>query len=216
MLTLAGREPFAIGGTRRCFVHPDDESLCVKVLRPDRTPSARLAGARGWRRLKGLRGFDDQRKEVKAYRQLPRSRIDWTHVPRYHGTVPTDQGIGVVTELHRNWDGGLPLNLEQLVPDGMTDALDAAINEFKAWLRRTLFLSRDLLPHNIIAVAVDPQRYRLVIVDGIGNSELVPLSNWFATCARRKVERKIRKFDQRVRLLLPSGGGDEDATAAAR
>lgn len=223
MLTLAGREPFAIGGTRRCFVHPDDESLCVKVLRPDRTPSARLAGARGWRRLKGLRGFDDQRKEVKAYRQLrrcgdssPRPRTDWTHVPRYHGTVPTDQGVGVVTELHRNWDGGFPLNLEQLLPDGMTDALDAAIDEFKAWLRRTLFLSRDLLPHNIIAVAVDPQRYRLVIVDGIGNSELVPLSNWFAMCARRKVERKIRKFDQRVRLLLPSGGGDEDATAAAR
>ena len=216
MLTLAGREPFAIGGTRRCFVHPDDESLCVKVLRPDRTPSARLAGARGWRRLKGLRGFDDQRKEVKAYRQLRQSRIDWTHVPRYHGTVPTDQGIGVVTELHRNWDGRFPLNLEQLVPNGMTDALDAAIDEFKAWLRRTLFLSRDLLPHNIIAVAVEPQRFRLVIVDGIGNSELVPLSNWFATCARRKVERKIRKFDHRVRLLLPSGRGDEDATAAAR
>ena len=219
MLTLAGREPFAIGGTRRCFVHPDDERLCVKVLRPDRTPAARLAAARGWRRLKGLRGFDDQRKEIKAYRQLlrplpGRSGVDWTHVPRYHGTVPTDQGVGIVTALHRDWHGGLPLNLEQLLPGGMTDALGAAIDEFTAWLRRTLFLSRDLLPHNIIAVAVDPQRYRLVIVDGIGNSELLPLSNWFEACARRKVERKIRKFDQRVRLLLPNGlakrpGGDE-------
>lgn len=214
MLTLTGLEPFAIGGTRRCYVHPENERLCVKVLRPDRTAAARLAGASGWRRLKGLRGFDDQRKEIKAYRQLLRqcagAGTDWRHVPRYHGTVPTDQGVGVVTELHRNADGAFPLNLEQLLPSGMTDALGAAIDEFKAWLRRTLFLSRDLLPHNIIAVAVEPQRYRLVIVDGIGNSELLPLSNWFETCARRKVERKIRKFDQRVRLLLPDGGDDGD------
>lgn len=216
MLTLADQEPFAIGGTRRCYVHPHDERLCVKVLRPDRTAAARLADAHGWRRLKGRRGFDDQRKELKAYRQLAgRPTRDWTHVPRCHGTVRTDQGLGIVTELHRDWHGGFPLNLEQLLPAsrGMTDALAAAIDEFTAWLRRERFLSRDLLPHNIIAVALAPARYRLVIVDGIGNSELLPLSNWFAACARRKVERKIRKFHQRVRMLLPNGGTEIGAHA---
>ena len=52
-------------------------------------------------------------------------------------------------------------------------------------------------------MADSPTRYRLVIVDGIGNSELVPFSNWLKTSARRKVERKIRKFDYRLRILLP-------------
>ena len=206
MLILADREPFAVGGTRRCYVHPDDENLCVKVLRPDRTAAARLADAHGWRRLKGRRGFDDQRKELKAYQQLARRPpADWAHVPRCHGAVPTDQGIGIVTDLHRDWHGGFPKNLEQLLPSGMSDALGAAIDEFKTWLRYTLFLSRDLLPHNIIAVAVEQDRYRLVIVDGIGNSELLPLSSWFDMCARQKIERKIRKFDGRVRMLLPGG-----------
>ena len=215
-LTLAGLEPFAIGGTRRCYIHPHDEGLCVKVLRPDRTPAARLACATGWRRFKGQRGYDDQRKELKAYRQLG-SRREWLHVPRCYGAVETDQGIGIVTELHRDWDGGFPFNLEQLLPRGMTVALAAAIDEFKAWLRRDLFLSRDLLPHNIIAVAVSPDAYRLVIVDGIGNSELVPFSSWFRACATRKVERKIRKFDYRVRVLLPaasSGAASGDGAAA--
>ena len=215
MLTLADREPFAVGGTRRCYVHPDDNNLCVKVLRPDRTAAARLADARGWRRLKGRRGFDDQRKELKAYRQLTRRSFgDWTHVPRCHGAVDTDQGIGIVTDLHRDWDGGFPANLEELLPvapvapvarGSANGALGAAIDEFKAWLRRARFLSRDLLPHNIIAVAVASDRYRLVIVDGIGNSEWLPLSSWFDACARRKIERKIRKFDGRVRMLLPGG-----------
>lgn len=205
MLRLADIEPFAIGGTRRCYVHPQDATLCVKVLRPDRTPAARLRLARGWRRLKGERGFDDQRKERKAYDALRKSgQSDWRHVPRYHGSVATDQGPGIVTDLRRNHDGTFPANLEELLPSGMTDALADAIEEFKAWLRRDLFLSRDLLPHNIIAVLEHPRRYRLVIVDGIGNSELLPLSSWFRAAARLKVERKIRKFDHRVEILLPT------------
>ncbi len=206
MLRLLDLEPFAIGGTRRCYVHPDDETRCVKVLRADRTPGARRAAARGWRRFKRLASFDDQRKETKAYRHLRRrGQLDYTHVPRFYGAVETDQGAGIVTALLRDYDGDYPKNLEELLPLGMTDALEQAIGEFKQWLRHELFLTRDLLPHNIIAVADRPARYRLVIVDGIGNSEFIPLSHWFAFCARAKIERKIRKFDYRTRLLLPPG-----------
>ena len=209
MLRLQHLKPFAVGGTRRCYVHPEDDTRCVKVLRTDRTPEARRATATGWRRLKRLRSFDDQRKEYLAYRHLKaRGQLDYTHVPRFYGTVDTDQGVGIVTGLFRNWDGRFPENLEALVPSGMTEALERSIAEFKDWLRRELFLTRDLLPHNIIAVADTPERLRLVIVDGIGNSEFLPLSHWFRSCARAKVERKIRKFDHRVGLLLPGQPGD--------
>jgi len=206
MLALKDLEPFAIGGTRRCYVHPDEETRCVKVLRADRTPEARRREARGWRRLKRLRNFDDQWKETKAYRHLRRrDQLDYSHVPRFYGTVATDQGTGVVTALYRDWDGAFPKNLEELLPSGMSPAIHAAIGEFKRWLRRELFLTRDLLPHNIIAVAENPERYRLIIVDGIGNSEFVPLSHWFACFARLKIERKIRKFDYRTSILVPGG-----------
>ena len=216
MLTLDDIEPFAVGGTRRCYVHPDDETLCIKVLRPDRTPRARRDLVTGWRRFKRLPSFDDQQKELKAYGHLKRrGQLDWNHVPRFYGAVDTDQGIGIVTALFRDWNGGYPKNLEELLPAGMTDALDAAIREFKDWLRRELFLTRDLLPHNIIAVADSPERYRLVIVDGIGNSEFVPLSHWFNCCARAKIERKIRKFDYRTRILLPTDPAGEAESDAA-
>lgn len=215
MMNLHNLDPFAIGGTRRCYIHPNDATRCVKVLRPDRTPSARRAAVSGWRRFKRLKSFDDQRKETKAYRRLKRcGQLDYTHVPLYYGTVETDQGIGIVTALFRDFDGGFPKNLEELLPRGMTDALEQAVDEFKQWLRRELFLTRDLLPHNIIAVADSPERYRLVIVDGIGNSEFIPLSHWFECCARAKIERKIRKFDYRIRILLP-GQASECGEAAS-
>ncbi|MDE0189984.1 MAG: YrbL family protein, partial [Gammaproteobacteria bacterium] len=61
-------------------------------------------------------------------------------------------------------------------------------------------------------VADGPERFRLVIVDGIGNSEFLPLSHWFKFCARAKIERKIRKFDHRIRILLPGQPGDDDTS----
>jgi len=108
-----------------------------------------------------------------------------------------------VSRVFRNHDGKFPQTLEDLLPiEGITDALRDAIQEFKQWLRTDLFLSRHLLPHNIIVVKLTDTSYRLVIVDGIGNSEMIPISSWFKFFARNKIERKIRYFDFRINELL--------------
>ena len=115
----------------------------------------------------------------------------------------TDLGIGIVTDLYRYADGSYPQSLEEMLPQtGITPPLKTAINEFKDWLRKDLFLTRHLLPHNIIVVKEAASTYRLVIVDGIGNSEMIPVSSWFDAFARRKIERKIAYFDYRVAELL--------------
>ncbi len=205
MLVLNHLKPFAVGGTRRCYIHPDHPDRCVKVLRPDRTPEERRALATGWRRFRGLKGFDDQWKELKIYQFLlaknnPRL---WDHIPKFYGTEESDQGLAIVTQIYRNHDGAFPSNLEELLPSGMTQGIGEAMEEFKAWLRSELFLSRNLLPHNIIAVEEAPDQYRLVIVDGLGNSEFIPVSDWFKFLARKKVERRIQIFDYRTSILLP-------------
>ncbi|MCY4655584.1 MAG: YrbL family protein [Gammaproteobacteria bacterium] len=205
ILKLNHLEPFAIGGTRRCYIHPDNPCLCVKVLREDRTPRERRRLVAGPKRFLPLQRFDDQWKEQRAYDELLSNLTDatWQHVPEYFGTVDTDLGLGIVSRVFRNHDGKFPQTLEDLLPiEGITDALRDAIQEFKQWLRTDLFLSRHLLPHNIIVVKLTDTSYRLVIVDGIGNSEMIPISSWFKFFARNKIERKIRYFDFRINELL--------------
>lgn len=203
-LKLRALKPFAIGGTRRCYIHPNDPDLCVKVLREDRTPEVRKGQTQGFKQHLPIRNFDDQWKEQCAYEALmPKaSQVTWKHVPEYFGTVDTDMGLGIVTRVFRNHDGSFPLTLEHLVPKGITDSLEQALQEFKAWLRQELFLSRHLLPHNIIVVETESSNYTLVIVDGIGNSEMIPISSWFDFFAKRKIERKIRYLDFRISELL--------------
>jgi hypothetical protein len=162
MLKLKGSEPLFVGGTRYCFIHPDHADRCVKVLRPDRTGAARKARLRNWKRFLPASSFDDQLKEIKAYRVLQRRNDPelWQHVPEYFGTADTDMGLGIVTRLFRNADGS----------------------------------------------------YRVLVVDGIGNSEWIPVSTWSRFFARRKIARKIAKFRYRTRILLPPQQAVEDPT----
>lgn len=207
MITLKHSKPLFVGGTRYCFQHPEHRDRCIKVLRPDRTGQARKLLRRDFKRFLPARYLDDQLKEIKAYRELLENASErlWRFVPRYHGTVETDMGIGIVTQLMRDADGSWPENLEKVLPRGMNDALEAGIEEFLAGVSELRILTRDLLPHNMIAVR-EQDGYRVMVVDGIGNAELLPVSSWFDGFAQRKTARKIARFRQRAALLLPPAG----------
>ena len=206
MLKLRLSRPLFVGGTRYCFQHPEHHNRCIKVLRPDRTGEVRRRYRTDHKRLLPARFLDDQRKEIKAYQELLTrpSEALWRHVPRYHGTEETDMGIGIVTQLMRNADGSWPVNLQTLLPAGMTPALEAGIAEFEHAVAELRILSRELLPHNIIAVQ-EENAVRVMLVDGIGNSELIPVSTWSPFFANRKIQRKLTRFRERCARLLPPG-----------
>ena len=206
-MSLQQHTPFAVGGTRLCFVHPHDSNKCIKVLRHDRTPQARRKLTKGIKKFRPKKHWDDQRKELNAYQQLLQRDTEavWYHIPEFFGSVKTDLGLGIVTQVFRSHDGNFPRNLEQEVPFGIDDSLRAGLAEFKRWLRQELVVTRDLLPHNIIVVRESEEHCRLMIVDGLGNSEWIPVSTWFRSFARRKIERKIAKLENRVESLQEAG-----------
>ena len=205
MLKLADKSPLFVGGTRYCYIYPGDPGKCIKVLRPDRTGAARKQKMRGWKKFRPERYFDDQIKEIQAYSHLIRKnnpRI-WEHIPEFFGTEETDMGTGIITRLFRNADGSLPDNLQTLLPNGKSAALDAGIQEFRRWLLDEVVITRDLLPHNIIAVARSDGSQQVLIVDGIGNADFIPVASWFDFFGKMKIKRKLTKFEHRMNLLLP-------------
>lgn len=206
-LILGDSEPLFVGGTRLVFQHPEFRDRCIKVLRPDRTGAERRARKSGWKRLLPASAFDDQLKEIRAYRELMARAPDptpiWRHVPEYHGTVETERGVGIVTQLYRNADDSWPRNLEQCLPRGMTPALAAGLRAFASGIEQHGVLTRDLLPHNMIAVEQIGGGVQVLVVDGIGNADFIPLARYSQRAARAKVRRKLKRLEQRVRMLLP-------------
>ncbi len=209
MIDLRGLPPFATGGNRHCYIHPDDNDKCVKVAREE-VMQQRFSRQPWFKKLLGVARLDDNLQELKGYRQLERvgSSPDlYAHIPRLFGREQTSAGWANVSELIRTPEGGVAPNLSQwLVMHGLDDDTRQAITEFQNWLRKHQILTRNLLPHNL-AVKQTGNGLRLYIIDGLGAPEflalLYPLAHW----RRGYIERKIRNMNLRIQWELDGRPG---------
>ena len=204
-MRLSAATPFARGGNRLCFVHPERADVCVKVPRPDvdLAEKRRRKGLKG--RLKLAASFDDNRVEAETLTAL-HQRVGpalAAFAPRFLGWVETDLGRGVAVDLIRDVDGAIATPLKQHVWERGLDApLQAALAEFSAFWVRERVPSRELLLHNIVARRHGDEALRLVAIDGLGNADLLPLSRWFARLAEKKSARKVERLRARIDTLL--------------
>lgn len=203
-LALRGRKPFASGGNRWCFVHPDDSMICVKVPHPEVSlaEKRRRKGLKG--RLKPASAFDENASERRTLIALER-QIGPTlaqHVPRYLGMVPTDMGEGIQVEMIRSADGSIALPLKQVLwEEQLSPPLEQALTRFSRFWIEHRVPSRALLLHNLL-VQVRSGELRLWVIDGIGSSDLLPFTRLNRRLAQRKAERKIADLHERIAVLL--------------
>ena len=68
MIKLNDLIPFAKGGNRMCFIHPDNPNRCLKVTHPGILTKIRKS--KPWyKQLRSIESFDDNLREQNAYNQ---------------------------------------------------------------------------------------------------------------------------------------------------
>lgn len=205
-LQLAHIEPFARGGNRLCYVHPDNPDCCVKVRRPDFT-LADCRRKKGFpRNLRPLSSFDDNREEAAVIKALQKSRGETIHhhIYRCDGFVETDFGPGLMTELVRDADGRISVSLKQdLWERGYPAATRRAVEVLADFWLEHLVPSREVLTHNIVVQrgAHDEIR-RLVVIDGLGSPYVFPFAWLPKTVRRHKVSQRVRRLHKRIRQFV--------------
>jgi len=211
-LTLTDIEPFARGGNRLCFVHPDYADRCIKVRRPDFSLADRRRRKGFPKNLKPLSSFDDNLEESRVMTELDQQFGEalYPMVSRCFGFEDTDMGKGLTSELIRDADGPISHTLKQYIWDnGYTDDCRRAVTAFgQNWLELGV-PSRDLLLHNIVAQrAADGHIQRLVVIDGLGNPNIVPMRFLPLSWRRKKARRKLDNLEERIATLLQQRGGE--------
>ena len=194
-LSLAGLEPFATGSHRHCYVHPGDPALCVKV--PARADD---------RRCRLL-----QQRELKDYAALRKhaSSAFFDRIPVIEGVADTDLGVGIVSRLCRDADGRTSSNLAALIAEqGLTPALAAAIDDLKRWLQAQRLLTHDTGPHNVVAVRLGEDEWKLVIIECWVNRRFHWLARHHRAFADYMIRRQLAKFDRRVAYLVGVSSGN--------
>ena len=201
MITLEHQAPFAEGDNRLCFVDPRDASRCLKVLKPG-SLDQQYQTARWHKRIRGRRAMNDNLREASAYRQNAITRGSgqvWDHLARWYGQVETDLGTANLTQLVGPSPGKPGPTLEHLLKtQGLTPEIKKALDELAAWLTATGILTRNLLPHNLVALE-QPSGLRLFIVDGLGAPPAARLLALNPRLRRRYISRRIRRMWLRAR-----------------
>ena len=208
MINLQGIRPFAEGGNRICYIHPDHKTLCLKISKPE-VVKKMYQSAPWYKKLRSEKSFDDNFREESAYQQKAikeNPQKIWNHLAKWHAFVETNKGLASCTELITNNDE-VALNLEEyLFSKGRTLEIEKALKEFEAYLKETKLLTKNIIPHNL-AVKENDCGLTLKIIDGLGCMSFIPLPEISNTFADRYIKRRIELMYSRIEWDLSGRKG---------
>ena len=209
MIDLSNVTPFAEGGNRKCFVHPNNKDRCLKVVHPGLVE--KIKKNKPWyKKLRSNDSFDDNLREQAAYNQkaLRDENQDlWMHLAKWHGMKETNIGMASETELIRNGEEIAETLESYLFREGLTDEISEAIENFHIWLRAHLIFTKNLIPHNLVLYKND-NKMIIKIIDGLGSQAFLPLPNYSNYFAKRYIERRIELMWSRIHWDLSGRKGN--------
>ena len=210
ILELRNQNPFARGGNRLCFIHPQQTGRVIKVRRPDVSLEFKRSKKTFPKNLRPLSSFDDNAEELKVMESLSKliGPELYQCVSQCYGFLETDMGPGLVSELIRDRDQKVSHTLKQYIWEhGYDENCQKAVAEFtRLWIKLGI-PSRDLLLHNIVAQRdIDGTIMRLVVIDGLGSPNLIPPSLLPTAYRQKKAARKISNMNERIEILLGQRG----------
>ena len=196
MLTLRETAPVARGHKRFIFQHPTDPALLVKVMQPDIVEERWGSSTRPWYKTTRRYGqYMSLRREISEYLAAAVKFPDGVPVlQKLVGLVDTDYGIGVVVEKLVGRDGGLAPTLSTVARrTGVTPELLQKVDQFKNELIKYNIVIGKLHAHNLV-LAVRGAEERFVVIDGYGETALIPIHTWSAWINTAHTEGRIRRL----------------------
>lgn len=201
MLELSAITPFSSGGNRICYRHPEHADRCLKVLRPDRTPTIRRSKKRFPSNLRPLSFFDENQNELEVLQHLHANypKAIRKHLPESFGMVETDLGLAHETSLIVDDDGRISQTLEQYIWEfGLNEAAMQSIAAFKTDWSSSAPNTRDLIPHNMV-LQDSGGSHHIILIDGLGRK---PRFNRPGKASKNRYLRRMNDLDARIQRLL--------------
>ncbi|HHE32862.1 MAG TPA: PhoP regulatory network protein YrbL [Chlorobaculum parvum] len=182
MLDLSDTPLLGKGSSRLCYLHPDDPGKCIKIT--------------------CTQNSDVEKQELKHYRRHQRRGISWEMLAKTYGSVETSAGSGVMFSLARDFDGAISRTLDHYLADEKltppAKQLAALFSNFRSYMLRERIVVRELKSDNIVLQRLTPNKARLILIDGVGNNQFLPIANYMNTFTKRVIQRKWRRFEKHL------------------
>ncbi len=197
MISLKNRQPVAEGRQRYVFIHTADPDLIIKIIRPD-------AVGRAWGRwYKIRRSYGQYLSYMREIGEYVATHAREGSSPRFlqkvRGLVETDMGLGLVLEAVRGKDGALAPSLRSMLRNGTFDSTAGqALETFFAELMASDVIAADLNGGNLVYAYDEGEGHRFVMIDGLGQHNLIPLKRVSRMLNLKGKIRRIAKLRRQV------------------
>ena len=125
------------------------------------------------------------------------------YLPKYYGSFQDEEIVGYEVELFWAQDGSAMTVLEFLkiaTPSQICD-LEKNLDNLKNELLQKNIVFSDLAPGNLaLRLDADGSITQLVMIDGFGSTEFIPISKYFTFFGRSKIQRRWKKFLSRYEI----------------
>jgi hypothetical protein len=190
MINISDRDLVGTGRHRKVYIHPDNDKLCIKVI------------------YDGIHDAPAIEREKSYYRHLQKRQVSWEMLPAYHGDVITNIGEGSVFDLVTDDNNKVSRTLGHYVSSNELTKLHFkelvdALNSFKQYLISQRIYTIGIAHRNIVCQVINSKIEKIHIVDNIGNLEFIPISNYFDFRAKKKVNKKWKRFEEKLLAEFP-------------
>ncbi len=193
------------GTERTCYQNPTDRTRCVKIIRKAR--------------------FKQTLREISYFSYLKRKGVPFDHLPRFYRKIEGEGFIGIEQELIQDFDQSIGRKTETenanrsvssptihqylsipRSPGQIREFLEA-LDELKSYLLRYNILALGI-DHNNIVVQNTGNGIRMVLIDGVYDTEWIPISKYLRFFGSRKILRRWNRFISNLHDRYPQLGNN--------
>jgi hypothetical protein len=166
------------GRDRICYEHPTIKEQCIKT---------------------SISSHKQSRREVRYFSFLAKRNINLSHISIFLGKVNTNQGLGFCFELVRDADGKISRTLRESLENQVISMkeIQPKLKDLKEYLTNNGICIRDISPSNIICQNT-AEGINLIVIDGIGNSNINPLTIRLSNLINLAIIKAWKSLDKKL------------------
>lgn len=184
MIEIKDKHFIAEGVYQKCYLHPENENLCIKISKQELSTSRLLY-------------------EINYFKKISKKnwkKFDYPFFTKYHGQVDTNLGTGFVYDfITDETTGEISKTMEHYLlnpdPKVTDDMLRNAFERLKGLMIKHRVIANDIRSKNICCKILKDESIQMIIVDGVGHRDFIPIVEWSSFFAKKKIERRLIKHD---------------------
>lgn len=192
MIQIEEKHYFGKGGLQKCYTHPDNDNICLKINIEKNCSDPRVG------------------REIEYYKKIQKkSQIPF--IAKYYGEILTNLGVASMYDLIRDeTTNKISLSLYDYLKmknSPFSDELFVAeLEKLKTKLIKNKIIVRDLTGRNICCKILKNNSIELIVIDGVGHRDFIPLVEFSQVFAKRKMNKiflkmKLYSMDEHRDLL---------------